>query len=144
MQRAMLRSFVLALLVGVPAVGTACYSNAATNPPPAGTPFVVRNDGFYDANIYVALSDGRRGRRLGTVSGHSSAVFQIRQIDLHSGDVLMVRVHPIGTQVEWLSPSVTVGPDVVPELRLIADARNALDMSSFYTRLRLASAGPPH
>jgi hypothetical protein len=108
------------------------------------TQFVVRNDGFYDANVYVALSDGRKGWRLGTVTGNSAAVFQLRQSDLQPGDVLMVRVHPIGTRVDWLSPAVIVGPDEIPELHLIADARGALNMSSFYTRVRLAAVAPPH
>jgi len=144
MQRATLHSLAVTGLVILAATAAACYSDPQTVPAPARTQFVVRNDGFYDANVYVALSDGRKGWRLGTVTGNSARVFELRAIDLQPGDVLRVRVHPIGTRVDWLSPAVIVGSDEIPELRLIADARGALDMSSFYTRVRLVGVAPPH
>ena len=99
-------------------------------------PLAVRNNGFLDVNVFTVQSGGSNGARLGTVTGNSTATFHVRTTDLQAGDVLVVRVRAIGSNRSWLSPGVTVGPDVMAMLEVSSDASGNLTRSMLYTTMR--------
>ena len=100
---------------------------------PTVTSLTVRNRSFFDVNVYATPSPGGMPVRLGTVTGSSSATFPIRALDLQSGDVLVVQVHPVGTRGTWTSDAVAISPGLSAVLDVSSDASGDCSRSSFYT-----------
>ena len=140
MQSSTLRRLAGATLLGIATATPACQQytpgDASAPRPPQYIALLVRNDGFLDANVYAALSTGQRGARLGMVTGHSAARLNVRLSDLQPGNVLVLRVHPIGGTHDWLSQSVIVTPPDYAELNLIDDANGRYEFSNLYSRVR--------
>jgi hypothetical protein len=140
----MFRRLACATFVAAGVAVSSCqqYSANTTLPQPQRIEVIVRNDGFLDANVYAAQSNGARGARLGMVTGHSSARLSMRLSDLLPGNVMVLRVHGIGAQGDWLSQSVIVDPSEYAELTLFPDANNDYRYSNLYPRIRRTAALP--
>jgi hypothetical protein len=144
MQSATIRRLAAAAIVAAAIAVSSChqYSEDTIAPAPQRIDLVVRNDGFLDANVYVALPNGQRGARLGTVTGFSSARLSIRPSDLHGGNVLVLRVHGIGSRGDWLSQAVILQPPDYAELALMSDASGDYRFSNLYPRVRRTASVP--
>ena len=88
------------------------------------TTVFVRNDSWFDVRIY-AVNGGRRDR-LGTVTGLSSAEFELPDWILTPGERLHLVADPIGGRGGLVSPRLLVTPGDVIEWQL----RNNLRLSS--------------
>jgi hypothetical protein len=139
-----IRHLAAGVLVAAAAAVSSCYeySEDTSAPAPQRIDLIVRNDGFLDANVYVALPNGARGGRLGTVTGFSTARLSLRPSDLRGGNVLMLRVHGIGSRGDWLSQAVVVDPSDYAELTLMSDATGDYRFSNLYPRVRRTASVP--
>jgi len=146
MKCAVIRSIAGATLVAAGAVVSSCqqYSAGTPAPQPQVIEVIVRNDGFLDANVYAALSNGARGARLGMVTGYSTARLTMRLSDLQPGNVMVLRIHGIGARNDWLSQAVIVDPSDYAELYLMSDTNNDYRFSNLYPRIRRTAALPTH
>src|SRR6266571_1510062 len=68
----------------------------------------VRNNSYFDVDVYVVQSASGSVVRAGTVTGNSSSTLRVRVTDLQPGGLLAVRLHAIGSNRMWTSPSVSV------------------------------------
>jgi hypothetical protein len=57
----------------------------------------------------------------------------VRQSDLQTGGLLVLRLHAIGTNRSFVTPAVTVGPETHPRLDIYSDASGNLSRSVLYT-----------
>ena len=94
---------------------------------------IVRNQGFFDVNVYVMQSSSGSGIRLATVTGNSSATIRVPPNNLQLGYVLVLRLHAIGSRYWWDSPSVTMDAESVAHLDIASDPDGNLSRSSLYT-----------
>lgn len=94
---------------------------------------VVRNQGYFDVNVYVLQSASGAGIRLATVTGNSSATIKVPPNDLQLGYMLVVRLHAIGSRYWWDSPSVTMDAQSIAHLDITSDPDGNLSRSSLYT-----------
>ena len=101
---------------------------------------VVSNRGYFDVNVYAVPASGVAGRRLGTVTGNSSATIFVSGSDLQPGNQLMLFVRAIGGRTGWTSPLVNVGIGVAARLDVYATNSGDLYQSQLYT---VTSAPPP-
>jgi hypothetical protein len=115
-----------------PALGCATMSRSTT-PEPATNALVVRNQGYFDLNVYVVPSGDGQAFRLGTVPGNSTVRFPLRPNELQAGGFLTVRVHPIGTQETWTSEAVGLPDGVVAVLNANVTSRGDCSASMLYT-----------
>ena len=100
----MKRFLALALL-------TAACSHAANQSPPEPqqrTTVSVRNQNFSDMNVFV-LGAGQRVR-LGFVTGLSTQVFTLPADIVRISPQLRFEIHPIGTNRNPISETITVMP----------------------------------
>jgi hypothetical protein len=126
-----LGAFVAAIILAV--AGDGCRSFRAPGISATRIPLAVHNNGYFDVDVSAVQSGGGSGGRLGTVTGNSSASLLVRQTDLQTGGILVLRLHAIGTNRSWVSPAVTVGPETHPRLDIYADASGNLSRSVLYT-----------
>lgn len=114
--------------------GTSCRGSR-TQPAPLPEPvmLVVRNQGFFDVNVYVMQSSAGSGIRLATVNGNSSATLKVPPNQLQMGYMLVLRLHAIGSRYWWDSPSVSMDAESVAHLDITSDPDGNLSRSSLYT-----------
>lgn len=93
---------------------------------------VVRNQGYFDVNVYVVPASAGSAIRLATVTGNSSATLRIPPNQLQMGYLLVVRLHAIGSRYWWDSPSVTVDPTTIAHLDIASDPDGNLSRSTLY------------
>lgn len=115
------------------AVGGGCRALKRQGISPPRIPLTVHNNGFFDVDVNAVQSGGGNGARLGTVTGNSTASLSVRQTDLQTGGILVLRLHAIGTSRNWVSPAVSVGPETHPRLDIYSDASGNLSRSVLYT-----------
>ena len=123
--------FIAAIAIIIAADGCRLFRMAGTAP--ERIPLTVRNNGFFDVDVFSLQSGGGTGSRLGTVTGNSTSQLLLRTSDLQSGGVLMLRLHAIGSNQAWTTPAVTVGRDIQVRLDIFADAAGNLSRSILYT-----------
>ena len=118
---------LLAVMGGCALPGSRARSGKAPrveNPPTLR----VQNQNWLDMTVYV-LRGGNRFR-LGTVGSMNATVFRIPSSYLAAGGDLRLLADPIGSTVEYTSPSVQVQPGDRVELTL----QNNLRISSIAIR----------
>lgn len=93
---------------------------------------VVRNQAYFDVNVYVIPSSSGGAVRLATVTGNSTATLKVPPHDLQMGYVLMVRLHAIGSRYWWDSPSVTLDQGTFARLDIASDPDGNLSRSTLY------------
>ena len=116
-------------------VATACRGSH-TQPAPIPEPvlLVVRNQGFFDVNVYVLPAPSSASAiRLATVTGNSTARIKIAPNQLQMGYLLIVRLHAIGSRYWWDSPSVTLDAESIAHLDIASDPDGNLSRSTLYT-----------
>jgi len=128
------RRAVALLLLLTAALPAAC-KRGQTAPGPAieRVMLVVSNRGYFDVNVYAVPASGVAGRRLGTVTGNSSATIFVSGSDLQPGNQLMLFVRAIGGRTGWTSPLVNVGFGVAARLDVYATNSGDLYQSQLYT-----------
>ena len=99
----------------------------------ARIPLIVENRGYLDVNIFNIRSDGTRGSRLGTVSGFSTGRFSVRRNDLQYGQRMVLRVHAIGGNSDWISPGISISEGSTARLDVFTDAGGNLSRSQLYS-----------
>ena len=124
----------MALMVCLASGATSC-GKGGPEPTPMLTSLVVRNLSSFDVNVYAVRSPVAPPIRLGTVVGTSNATFPIGAMVLQPGGFLVVRVHAIGGQGTWTSPSVAVDDGVIAVLDVTTDAFGDCSTSSLHTIL---------
>jgi len=113
---------------------SACHGlHQQRSPLPEPIVLIVRNDGFFDVNVYAMPSPGSSPVRLAMVTGSSSATLHVPVTDLQQGYVLVVRCHAIGTRYWWTSPSVTVDESSIARLDIATDHDGNMSRSTLYT-----------
>jgi hypothetical protein len=115
------------------AAGDGCRALKRPGIAPPKIPLMVHNNGFFDVDVSAVQSGGGNGARLGTVTGNSTASLSVRQTDLQTGGILVLRLHAIGTNRSWVTPAVSVGPETHPRLDIYSDASGNLSRSVLYT-----------
>jgi hypothetical protein len=111
----------------------ACKSLKLPGMSPVRIPLTVHNNGYFDVDVNAVQSSGGNGARLGTVTGNTTASLSIRQTDLQTGGILVLRLHAIGTNRSFVTPAVSVGPETHPRLDIYSDASGNLSRSVLYT-----------
>ena len=131
----MRRSRFGVVLLSIALVAVGAGSNALKRPgvPPILIPLTVNNNGYFDVDVNAVQSGGGNGSRLGTVTGNTKASLSIRQTDLQTGGILVLRLHAIGTRRSFVTPAVSVGPETHPRLDIYSDAGGNLSRSVLYT-----------
>ena len=116
-----------ALITGGAATTTGCASGGypgldqATN---ESQPVILRvnNNNWHDMRVYVVTESGQ-SRRVGMVTGMSSAVFRLRH-HMTSGQT-QILLRPIGTRATFVTNMVLVQPGSTAELTV----QNQLSLS---------------
>ena len=132
MRRSGFRVALLATMA-VGAAGAGCNALRRPGITPVRIPLTVRNNGYFDVDVNAVQSSGGNGARLGMVSGNTTAALSIRQTDLQTGGILVLRLHAIGTNRSYVTPAVSVGPETHPRLDIYSDAGGNLSRSVLYT-----------
>jgi len=125
----------LVAVVAFAVMASGCFwKGKSVQPAPAPVQLEVSNRGFFDVDVYAVPSSAGAGlgTRLATVSGFSTAQITVLRRHLQPGGVLMVRVHAIGTNGSWLSPSLSVLPGDHVALDVYSNADGTLSRSQFY------------
>ncbi len=116
----------------------------AIEPEPEPVGLLVVNRGFFDVDVYVVMSTGASSAiRVGTVSGFSQTHFVLRPNQLQAGRVLQLRLHPIGTTVNWTTPTLSLSPGEQAELDINSDANGGLSRTVLYPLPDTTSAPLP-
>ncbi len=115
------------------AAGAACFNKGkGIEPAPQPVVLLVSNRGFFDVDVYAMPSGPNSAARLGTVSGFSEAELVVRPTLLQPGGVLQLRLHPIGTSVNWVSPGLALSEGEQAKLEIYSDANGNLSRSVLY------------
>src|SRR5689334_24893424 len=101
------------------AVTFAC-SAPTTSPTPSPGSLIVRNTGAFDAVVYVVRDAGAIGVRISSVTANTTKGLALQRGHIPPSDVLIVSVHPIGTNTTWTSAGVSLQPGttLVLDLRI--------------------------
>lgn len=105
----MIHRYAVAGLLAVMATGTSCHKPDPGGVDPALPSFVeVRNQSFYDMNIYLIRTGTRI--RLGTVAGNRSAVFEIPRTYVNPGLAVRFQADPVGSSRTPFSQEIGINP----------------------------------
>lgn len=107
---------VIAVLAGPLALGACSKSPAPPVDPMAPAYVEVQNQSFYDMTIYAHRSGMRV--RLGTVSGHTTATFELPRNMVNPGVPIRFQADPIGRTVTPFSQEIGVHPGDTVVLRI--------------------------
>lgn len=118
--RAGARFAMIALLAAACSRGAKVETDDAPRPEPI--PIRVRNENFLDMNVSIVT--GGATRRLGQVAGNSTANFRINW-NVANGQAISVVAVPIGQNARYTSPSMSVQPGQMIEVRLAAVLRQS-------------------
>lgn len=129
------RRTALFFLLGTLAGTAACFSKGAVGTGQESVILIANNRGFYDVNVYAVRSAQTAGRRLGTVTGNSSATIKVPITELQPGSMLVVQVRSVGGRYTWYSPAVQMGSGVVARLDVVQTANGALGQSQMYSQV---------
>ena len=91
---------------------------------------IVKNNGYYDVDVYSVRTEGGAPIREGTVSGAGTRRLTIPMNDLESGHYLVVELRAIGTQYTWLSRSISLSRGDAAQLTIIMDAYGGMARST--------------
>jgi hypothetical protein len=94
----------------------------------------VNNRSFFDVNVYVLRSPGGAGRRMGTVSGGSTATLRVPETELQPGGRLQLSVRAISGRATWISPAISVSTRVIARLDINATNSGDLTQSQLYVQ----------
>ena len=123
------------LLLATLAGTTACFSKNASGAAQETVILVANNRGFYDVNVYAVRTAQALGRRLGTVTGNSTATLKVPVSELQPGGMLVVQVRSVGGRFSWYSPAVQLGTGIIARLDVIQTANGALTQSQMYSQV---------
>ena len=111
-----MRTIALLLMAGL-ATLPACSKNPPASVDPLATAYVeVQNQGFYDMTIY-AIRSGMRVR-LGQVSGHSTATFELPRNLVNPGVPIRFQADPVGSSRTPFSQEIGINPGDTVVLRI--------------------------
>lgn len=133
--REMSRRTALVLLAGSLAGATGCFSKGLSGTSQPTVLLFANNRGFYDVNVYAVRSGQTAGRRLGTVTGNSSATLKVPMSELQPGNMLVVQVRSVGGRYTWYSPAVQMGSGIVARLDVVQTANGSLGQSQMYSQV---------
>ena len=123
------------LLSGALLGGAGCFSKGAAGTSQPTVLLLANNRGFYDVNVYAVRSGQTAGRRLGTVTGNSSATLKVPMSELQPGNMLVVQVRSVGGRYTWYSPAVQMGSGIVARLDVVQTANGSLSQSQMYSQV---------
>jgi hypothetical protein len=122
--------------------GGACASFSRTALSPlVSYPLVVTNHSDFEVVVYALPSVGSAGFRLGNARSFATTTMNIPRNALRGSDVLVVRLHAIGSSdlMTWTSQGVIVDSTVVAQLDIRADGNGNLSRSALYTEVGTVS-----
>ena len=102
---------------------------------PATMRLAVQNSSEFPVNVFAMPSLPSARIRLGSVSALSSGQLSLPQSAIGPGGTLKVVVDAIGSNTNWVSPSITVSSDTRPCLRVQSDASGDLGRSTLYPQI---------
>ncbi len=131
-QRVGLRGALLGVAATIFVAG-GCFGKPK-HPVPAPLPVTldIVNQAFADVDVYVLASSGGNGLRLTTVSGFAKTTVRLRPLQLQPGGVLQLELHAIGTNMRWVTMSLSVSPGEHVVLEIHSDANGNLSRSILY------------
>ena len=95
----------------------------------------VQNSSEFPVNVFAMPSLPSARIRLGSISALSSGQLSLPQSAIGPGGTLKVVVDAIGSNTNWVSPSITVSSDTRPCLRVQSDASGDLGRSTLYPQI---------
>ena len=125
------RSLAMASLL-LAAVG-GCSSKGKRMAPGPPAALYIRNNSFYDVNVYAVISSVQSRTRLAMVTGNTAMRVDVSERDLKPGRLLALYVHAIGSRSYWLSPELTMHPESMACLDIFTDPSGNASRSSLYT-----------
>ena len=113
-----MRKLLAVTLIASLASAGACSRNRTTETaaPAVATLVNVRNNRFYDMDIFVLRSGGGTPTRLGLVTGNSSGRFTIPAYLVGAGTTLRFYADPVGPSGVRMSEDLNVQPGDVVQL----------------------------
>lgn len=126
------RAWRVMLLASIATTAGACSRFRHPSPPPVKIPLVVHNGGFLDADVYAMQTSSGPAIRLQTVMGGTTATIQVPSNALQPGGFMMLRVHAVGSNETWISPTIAVDPYVTVELDIQMDPDGNMRRSTLY------------
>lgn len=129
------RRTVLVLLASALVGATGCFSKGLAGTSQETVLLFANNRGFYDVNVYAVRSGQTAGRRLGTVTGNSSATLKVPVSELQAGNMLVVQLRSVGGRFTWYSPAVQMGSGIVARLDVVQTANGSLAQSQMYSQV---------
>lgn len=133
--RSITRCVSLLVLAGAAAGSVGCVSKGLSGTGQSSVILIANNRGFYDVNVYAVRSGQTVGRRLGTVTGNSTATLKVPESELQAGSALVVQVRSVGGRFTWYSPAVQIGPGVIARLDVVQTANGSLGQSQMYSQV---------
>ena len=109
-------AFAALLLTGLAVLPSCSKTPAAPVDPSAPAYVEVQNQSFYDMTIYAHRSGMRV--RLGQVSGHSTATFELPRNMVNPGVPIRFQADPVGSSVTPFSQEIGVHPGDTVVLRI--------------------------
>jgi hypothetical protein len=129
------------MVVSAMAGGACAALSHGANSPLVTYPLVVTNHTDFEVVVYALPSVGSAGVRLGNARSFSTTTMDVPRNALRGSDVLVVRLHAIGSSnlMTWTSQGATVDSTVVTQLEIRADGNGNLSRSVLYSEVGTVS-----
>lgn len=136
------RLFVTLLGIVLAADGACSRKQRDSAAPETRVPLLVHNHSFFDVAIYALPAGATTRVRLGNVTGFSSATLSVSPVARRGGGSLVLQLHAIGSNQQWVTPEIFLYEGVVACLDIYSDLSGDLSRSSFYTAVAPDSEPP--
>jgi hypothetical protein len=93
----------------------------------------IKNNSYFDVDVYALPSLASTRVRLGTAGGFSTLALPVPPYAVSAGGYLMLYLHAIGTSRYWVTPELSVSSDMRACLQIYSDAWGDLSRSVFYS-----------
>lgn len=94
----------------------------------------IKNNSYFDVNVYALPSLSTTRVRIGNVVGFSATAFIVPKNALRQGNALQLYLHAIGSSRYWISPEIAVSSELQACLQIYADPSGDLSRSMFYAQ----------
>ncbi|MFN8579939.1 MAG: hypothetical protein U0163_03040 [Gemmatimonadaceae bacterium] len=107
--------------------------NTAPVPEPSPVVLDIRNDAVFDVAVHAVPYASSVTIRLATIGAFSARQIYVPRTAMRMNDVVVLRLHAIGSRYSWTSPELVVSPGLMGCLEIRSDYRGDLSRSSFYS-----------
>src|SRR5258708_10158143 len=129
------RVFTTVMVVSATIATGACAPHPQTaSTPPESVPLEVNNRSDFEVVVYALSSPTSVGYRLGNARSFAMTTMSVPPSALR-GDVLVIRLHAIGTpaRLNWTSGDALIDANMIAQLDIRADGSGDMSPSMLYT-----------